>query len=359
MTTGSTDLARPAVAIIFVSWNSWRHSIECIDSVLAQKYPNVHIFVIDNDSADRSVENIAAWCAQPRAEPTWKRHQRVHRYTDQDAVAPIGCRVVARQDETLPPAAHDCRVTIVRSGANLGYAGGCNVGIRAAGVAAFDYFWFLNTDTVVQRDALELLIQRAQQDPRIGMVGSTLRYYDRPEIVQCMGGARMDFAKACSHHIGQGRHCDEIPADAATVERELAYIFGASMLVLSRFIREVGLMQEDYFLYYEEIDWALRGRDRFTLAYAAQSHIFHKSGASSSKVKPSFTTGLYYRNRIRFMSRFFPEHLPAARRGLIGELVRFTLKGNWAYARIVASVLWNARRIALGARNQVGATPSV
>jgi GT2 family glycosyltransferase len=104
-------------------------------------------------------------------------------------------------------------------------------------------------------------------------------------------------------------------------------------------------MQEDYFLYYEEIDWAMRGRSKFKFAYAPASHVFHKSGASSTKVMPLFTANFYYRNRLRFVSRFFPERLAAAKRGLMVDFVRHTLRGRWGYARVVASALWNAPQI--------------
>lgn len=339
--TAPSDSSRPAVALVMVSWNSWRHTIECLDSVFGQAWPGFHVFIVDNASADGSVEQIAAWCAQPRAEASWVRHEGVARSTHRAEPAPIGTRVLDRPEGLVPPAPPGCRVTLIHSGGNLGYAGGCNVAIRAAGLDAFDYFWFLNTDTVVDRHALTSLLKRAERDARIGMVGSTVRYYDRPHIVQAMGGAHADFSRGLSRHIGEGLSIDAVPADASVIERKLTYIFGASMLVSSRFVRDVGPMQDDYFLYYEEIDWTLRGRDRFTLAYAADSHIFHKSGATSSRVKPSFTTRLYYRNRIRFMSRFFPQYLANAKRRMFNELLYFALKGQWGYARIIASVLWS------------------
>lgn len=337
-----------SVALILVSWNSWRHTVECLDSVLGQSWPRFHVFIVDNDSADQSVEHIAAWCEQPRAEETWSRHEGVRRYTDRGSAASVGHRIFDRPERALPPAPEGCRVTLIRSGSNSGFASGCNIGLRAAGLSAFDYFWFLNTDTVIEHRALGFLVHRAQQDPSIGMVGSTLRYYHRPDVVQAMGGARMDFARCTSRHIGEGASVRAVPMDATVIERELVYIFGASLLVSAGLVREVGPMQEDYFLYYEEIDWAMRARGRFTLAYAPQSHVFHKSGASSSRSRPSLSTRLYYRNRIRFVSRFFPQHLAAVRRGLATETLRFALKGQWAYARIVASVFWNARQIALG-----------
>ena len=324
---------------MLVNWNSWRNSVECINSVLAQNYPDCHIFLVDNDSADQSVEHISAWCENPRPDPDWRSHEGVERLTDRDAVAPVMFRVVSASSQALEEAPAGCRVTLIRSGGNLGFAGGCNVGMRAAGNDAFDFFWLLNTDTVVHRDALQFLVRRAMADEQLGMVGSTIRYYGSPHIVQSLGGARMNPTSVTSRLIGEGQGLDVIPTDSAAVERELAYIMGASMLVSRRFVADVGLLQEDYFLYYEEIDWAMRGRRRFKLGYAPGSHIFHRSGASSSQIMPLFTARLYYRNRLKFVCRFFPERLAAARRALAVEFLRHTLKGRWGHARVVAAAL--------------------
>jgi GT2 family glycosyltransferase len=341
-----------AVAVILVNWNSWQDVIECLNSLLAQAYANFHVFVVDNDSRDGSIGHIGEWCATPSQQSGWRVHEGVARLTDRNPITPIAVRVVDRPDQPLPPPSARCRVTLIRSGGNLGFAGGCNVGIRAAGVGMFDFFWLLNTDTVVHRDALSALTRRGQAEARIGVVGSTVRYYDRPDIVQALGGSFMEPATLVTRHIGTGLRVDRLQLDAADVERQMFYVMGASMLVSRHFIEEIGLMQEDYFLYYEEIDWAMRGREKFELGYAADSHVFHKSGASSSKVLPAFSANFYYRNRVRFVTRFFPERLGTVRRGLFIELLRHTAGGRWTHARVVAAVLWDSPKIAAQVRAQ-------
>jgi GT2 family glycosyltransferase len=335
-----------AVAVVLVNWNGWQDTIECLDTLLVQSHSNFHVFVVDNDSRDGSVERISEWCAAPRARPDWRSQLGVARLTDSSPAAPVELRIADRPGQALPPPPAGCRLTLIRSGANLGFAGGCNVGIRAAGLAEFEFFWLLNTDTVVHRDALQALTRRAQADGRLGMVGSTLRYYDRPDVVQALGGSVMDPANLLTRHIATGARLASLKIDVAEIERQLFYIFGASMLVSRRFVQEIGLMQEDYFLYYEEIDWAMRGRQRFALGYAPDSHVFHKSGASSSKVVSVFSTNLYYRNRVRFAARFFPGRLGTVRLGLVRELLYHTLRGYWTHARIVATTLWNSAQIA-------------
>jgi GT2 family glycosyltransferase len=334
--------AATRVAIVLVNWNGWRECIECIDSLFAQSHGNSHVFIVDNDSRDRSVETIVSWCAAPIADATWRRHMGVSRLTDRPDVGPVHNRVVERDDQGLPSAPEGCRLTLIRSGGNLGFAGGCNVGIKAAGLGNFDYFWFLNPDTVVDRHALVELIGRAERQPGIGVVGSTLRYYDNSDVVQAMGGARLDRSNGTSRHIGQGARLSDVPADGAAVEREMAYVVGASMLVSTKFISEIGLMEEDYFLYYEEVDWAFRGSGKFSLGFAPRSHVFHKSGVNSSKAAPQFSTGFYYRNRLRFVARFLPGRLAAAKWSLFEEMLRHIARRRWGHARIVFFTLLRA-----------------
>jgi GT2 family glycosyltransferase len=339
----SPALAQVRVAIVLVNWNGWRECTECIDSILAQAHRNFHIFVVDNDSQDLSIEQIAAWCSAPEADPGWRRQPGVGRYTDRFR-ASVPHRVVDRVDHVLPSMMDGCTVTLIRSGGNLGFAGGCNVGIRAAGLDEFAYFWFLNPDTIVERRALIELIARAENQPRMGMVGSTLLFYDSPDTVYALAGGRVNLLNASSRHIGEGSSLAEVPSDGCSVERELTFVCGASMLVSTSYVREIGLMQEDYFLYYEEADWAMRGLDHFRLGFAPKSVVFHKSGANSSKIMPLFTAGYYYRSRLRFMSRFFPERMGAAKRRLFVEMLSHLARGRWASARLVGlTLLWTPR----------------
>jgi GT2 family glycosyltransferase len=342
-------LDKPPVAIILVNWNNWRDCLENIDSVLAQNYPDFHIFIVDNDSSDQSIEHIRAWCAQPRADDARRPHDGVHYWTDSEVPHPITVRQLESPNSEFGPPPPDCRLTLVRSGGNLGFASGCNIGVRCAGLNRYGFFWFLNTDAVVHRDALAMLVERAASDPRVGMVGSTVRDYDRPDFVQALGGGHWDVASASARHIGAGLRLRDAPSDAGEIEDALSHIFGASMLVSDRFIREIGPMREDYFLYYEEIDWAMRSRKTFRLGYARQSHVFHKAGASSFKVLPLTSARYFFQNQVRFVSRYFPECLGTVKLALLLQVLRYGLRGRWGLARVVVTILRESNRIAADA----------
>lgn len=339
------DSKAPPVAIILVNWNSWRHTIECLDSVLGQRCANQHVFVVDNDSQDQSLKHISGWCAKPIGDASWLRHVGVDRYTDRAPSAEVPFRILNSIEDSVPQNDSRWLVTLIKSEKNLGFAGGCNVGIKYASLGPFGHYWLLNTDTVVHRDALAALLRRAEREPKSGVIGSTILYYDKPEVIQARGGGRLRASGVNWELIDQGCRLADSTMNALDVERGISYVMGASMLVSRQFIKDVGMMQEDYFLYYEEIDWAMRGKGKHKLGYAPDSIVFHKSGASSSKIMPMFTANLYYRNGIRFMSRFFPERLGALKRRLLLEVLRYGLKGEWALSKLVLGIWWDSQRI--------------
>lgn len=339
--------AVPRVAVVLVNWNGWTDCVECLDALWAIDYPAFDVFLVDNDSHDGSVERIVEWCSAPHSEPDWKSLEHVRRHSsrggeaigyqvhDGPPIAPVG-------SNDGPPRLH-----LVRSGGNMGFAGGNNIGMRAAGVDDYAYYWLLNTDTVVDHRALSRLVERAESDPRVGTVGSTLRYYRNPELVQAMGGAKMDPATASFSCIGIGQPASAVPIEPGTVEREMVYVVGASMLVSSAFVREVGYMQEDYFLYFEEPDWAWRGRQRFKLGYAPASLVYHKVGASSAEVASLSSLNLLYRNRIRFVARFMPQSMGRAKRDIRRHLLGLVRRGRFREALVVARVLLDSHRLRL------------
>jgi GT2 family glycosyltransferase len=156
-------------------------------------------------------------------------------------------------------------------------------------------------------------------DAGIGICGSTLLFYDRVKdgarSVQACGGSRYNPWTSRGGHIAAGYDQEHLPTQA-WVEHRLRYIVGASMLVSRRFVESVGLMNEQYFLYFEEIDWATRARGLFRLGYAPLSLVFHKTGATiGTAARPIFQSEMadYWgtRNRIVFTRKYFLYALPS------------------------------------------------
>ena len=338
----------PRVYVVLLNWNGWRDTIACLESLLSLEYDNVSVIVCDNASSNESMDRLREW---PLG------HQ-----SDELAVGPMGSLVASRQrsrpgwreltrEQAETPATGAVDVNdwaLIQTGANLGFAGGCNVGLRhALARGDADYVWLLNNDTVVAPTALNELVQVANASPQPGITGSTLLFYDRPDTVQALGGGTFNRWRAMTQHIGEGlSHRAAQAAGAKVVQDRLAYVVGASMLVSKEFIKRVGLLHEAYFLYFEELDWAERAKRAnppFAMGYAAGSLVYHRVGASAGTAARSLSSIAFLnRSRMMFMKRFYPRLLPVARMQLGWESVKAALKGRLAEAAVLSRIALSA-----------------
>ena len=340
----------PRVTILVLNWNSWRDTIECLESVFRIDTPGIRVVICDNASTDGSPLKLRAWAAGQLESAPRSTDPRLRALTVPPVPKPIPI-VECAVEEVLTGggAAHDgARLVLIHTGANRGFAGGCNVGIRYALVRDdFDFLWILNNDTVVDPHALSAMLTRMAAAPGAGICGSTLLLYDTPDTVQTLGGATYDRVLGIVRHIGADRNREAPRPTEREVESAMRYVVGASMLVSKVFLRDVGLMSEEYFLYYEELDWAVRARGRYTLCVALDSIVYHKEGGSigtSSVPGRGSITSDYYRtvNRIRFTRRHDPWLLPFALAAVFGALLNRLRRGQWRRAVMIAAILVGA-----------------
>lgn len=221
----------PKVFIIILNWNGWEDTIECVESCLKLAYANSSILIVDNASSDDS-------------------------------------EVILR--ERFPD------IDIIQTGKNLGYAGGNNVGIRFALENGADYVWLLNNDTVVHPAALDEMVRVAELDPTTGMLGPKILLHSRPEYLNCVGSA-INLITGQPNLIGLGEK-DDGRFDEV---KEMDTLSGCSLLVSKDVVDAVGLLDEKFFLFYEETDWILRAkRAGYRMLYVPGARIWHKVSAS-------------------------------------------------------------------------------
>lgn len=329
----------PPVSILILNWNGVADTLECLESVFRSDYPSFRVIICDNGSEDGSVERVAAW-AEGKIDAASPASGPLSPYPCPPFTRPIPHVIHDRSgaEKGGTPADADARLVIIRNGANLGYAAGNNVGLRyILARDDFTYVWLLNNDTVVTPGALSALVRRMIEKPDAGLCGSTLLYYDKPEKVQALGGFVYNTWFACSHPIGHER--TPYPSINATtvkaIESRMFGVQGAAVLASRAFLRDVGLMGEEYFLYFEEQDWAERARGRYGLAYAAESIVYHKEGAktgsSSQRMKEKSVVSDFYsiRNRIVFTRKYFPLRLPTVYLGLLGAILNRIARCQW------------------------------
>jgi len=269
----------PKVTIIILTWNNKDDTIECLDSLRSLTYPNFDIVLVDNGSTDGSLACISA------------------RY----------------------PA-----VAIVANEKNLGFAEGNNVGITYALAKGAEYVLILNNDTVAEPGFLDALMEVAESDPRIGIVGPKIVHYHNPAKTWSAGG-RINLFTGVSSNIGDnGSH------ESCRGVKVVDYVSGCALLIKTEAIKRIGLFDKDYFLYLEDSDLSFRAHLQGYLSIVnCDTTILHKAGASSSAVRDS----IYYyfaRNSLLFLKKNGSwYHYPTC---VLSILARYGARFVWNFA---------------------------
>lgn len=243
----------PLVSVISVNFNQTKVTREFLHSVLAVNYPSVEIIVVDNGSADTSISELPA---------------------------------------EFPS------VQFIFTGKNLGFAGGNNVGIEASGGK---YLMFLNNDTIVPPGFLQPLVQLMEQDRSIGMISPKV-LFDDGKTIQYAG------AKGINALTGRGKRLGLMEVDNGQYnniyQTDLGH--GAALMVSRDVIEKIGLMPEEYFLYYEEHDWCEKAkRSGYKMFYNGTTSVVHKESVSTGGDDSYLKVYYINRNRILFMRRNF------------------------------------------------------
>jgi len=243
--------AYPKVSILTVNFNQAAMTIDLIDSLKKISYPNTEIVVVDNGSPTDNPDIIKE----------------------------------AHQD-----------IIFVKTGKNLGFAGGNNYGLD---YCTGDYVFFVNNDVLVEPDFLEPLVSHFITHPNTGMASPRIVYYEPKNLLQYAGATPLNPYTIRNASIGfkeadTGQHRDV---------RQTAFIHGAAMIVPRQVIVEVGRMYDDYFLYYEELDWCSRIKEAgYQIWYVGSSQITHRESVSVGGLSP---LKMYYltRNRMLYTRR--------------------------------------------------------
>lgn len=332
--------------VVLLNWRGWKDTIACLETLFASEGQSMRVVVCDNNSGDGSLDYIERWASGDLA-PETPKHPRLARLLGKLRGRPVCQRVSRAAAEAGLIDAH-ADLLLVDNEANLGFAAGNNVGLRLAlSQPDMDSVWVLNNDTLVEPHCLSRMRNELRQRGDRAVCGSMIHFMDRPEILQAIAGNRFNHrtgTAACS----EGRFIHE--DDVSKIEERvagLAYVSGCSMLLPRAFLEEVGLMSEDYFLYYEEIDWFTRARGRFPICVAPTARIFHKEGSAIGspgweRPASAFADFHLYRSRLIFMKKFFWWNLPWCYANALMEVSKCIFKGRFKHAATVMSVLFQS-----------------
>lgn len=230
-------------------------------------------------------------------------------------------------------------VQLIVSEENLGFAGGNNLGVRAA---KGDFIFLVNNDTVLSDGLIEALVARCQQ-PGVGAASPKIKYFDTPNMIQYAGFTPVNPLTGRNQAIGQG----EVDQGQYNLAHEVPYAHGAAMMVRREVVERVGMMPEHFFLYYEELDWCEQiRRAGYSIWYEPTASILHKESISTGKAS-SLKTKYLTRNRILFMRRNYPGIKSGAFLLFFCSIsfpihsIKLLLQGNIKNLKALASGAWS------------------
>ncbi|WP_336935955.1 glycosyltransferase family 2 protein [Acinetobacter soli] len=307
-----------SIYVVILNWNSAQDTIHCIKSVLnLNKIKDVTIVVCDNDSKKESYEEIKNFVL------------------DQTNIS----NLIISENEISNYKNLNYKIVLIKNEKNYGYAGGNNRGVRfALNQETMQYVWILNNDTEVAPDSLDYLIDKFESNKKYGVVGSKLVEFENRKKVQGIGGVINP--KFCTtKEIGNELAIDE-NIDELNYEKKIDYVIGASMMFNRLCLQQVGLMCEDYFLYYEEIDICNRIRqNNLKVGIASKSIVYHKHGASTGKGKSDVADYYSVTNRLLLARKFYKENLIFVKISfviiIINRLKRLEFKRGFKYMFIL------------------------
>lgn len=299
------------IGVVVVTFNAATVIRDCLHSLHQSRGPRLKVIVIDNASTDHTLDVIRDWA------------QAKLRFAELPAIP----------DRWAAPEPAD--LMLASSAINAGFAAGVNVGLQALlRMPDIQLFWVLNPDVRVRPDTAAHYARRAAEVGKFGLMGGRTLYMSPGDMIQSDGGTVNAWTGMCANYnLGRPASGTPYPADA-----RFDYIPGANVVASREFIESVGLMDEGYFLYYEEVDWALR-RGAHKLVYAPGAVVEHHGGSAIGSPVLGRTQGspfsnyFNYRNRMRFMRRFFPGRLPIAYLYSALKIVRLVTQGFHDEAR--------------------------
>jgi len=185
----------------------------------------------------------------------------------------------------------------IRSDKNLGFAGGNNLGIE---IATGDFLLFLNNDTELTEGLIPTMIKEFDANPEIGLLSPLIIYYEDKMKIQYAGFSQMNYLTCRNKGIG---NLETDINQYGNISKETGYAHGAAMMCRRKDLDEVGLMEENYFLYYEELDWCEKFRKAGKkIWFTGKAKIYHKESISVGK-ESSLKTYFLYRNRMLFIRK--------------------------------------------------------
>ncbi|MBU1662958.1 MAG: glycosyltransferase family 2 protein [Chloroflexi bacterium] len=288
----------PGIAIIILNWNSWRDTLECLETVLKSDYPNFRVILIDNASADNSYVHIYRWCTGQPDEPINSQFpDLIYPLVNKPLDICIG--KILNRKYSLNSDIGNSRILLMENDENSGFAVANNIGIRVA-CEQFnpDFYVLLNNDTVIRPNTISELVRHAIDNPDFAALQSAIYKYDQPGQIANAGGTILPW--------GQTKYYKSIQSGTL---HPITFINGCALCLPRKSIEKFGQLTEQFFFGEEDFEFSMRmKRAGQKMGCVADSKVFHKIGISShlyldKKIEKKVL--LFALNRIVDMKNFY------------------------------------------------------
>jgi GT2 family glycosyltransferase len=254
-----------SVGIVIVNWNGFVHTDACLNSLKKLAYPNFKTFVVDNGSQDGSGQELV------------KNHEDF--------------------------------AFFIFNEKNTGFTGGNNSGILEVIKQGFDYVMLLNNDTEVESDFLDHLVSAIEADDSLGAVQPKFFFLNDKSRIWNAGGKFFPWL-GISKTIGYNR----LDRPDFNKPKGTDWITGCGFLVSIEVVKKVGILNDKFFIYYEDVDWSFRIRQEgYSLGYVPKSIVYHEAGMSNkskTKGKEGFLSPFVHylggRNQVWLLRKYTP-----------------------------------------------------
>lgn len=244
------------IYILLVNYNNYNDTIDCLNSLKEISYEDIHVLIVDNNSNNKSVDELRMY-----KENHWKHANK--------------------------------KLTIICSEKNLGFAGGNNIGIDFfLEKNDSEYIVLLNNDTIVTHNFLEPLVIEAQYNIGTYVVTGTIKHYPETTRYWYNGGKYFKLFSYVVHNKNK----------SSVTRQVVSFSSGCLMLIKKECLEKIGKLNEDYFMYYEDLDYCYRvNKAKKEIVIRRDSIIYHKIGASNNTALSNFSAYWMARNRIKFI----------------------------------------------------------
>jgi GT2 family glycosyltransferase len=288
-------MSSPRLFIIVLSHNHRDDTFSCLQSLLNSDYENFDIILLESSSTVNETEEYRRQFPQ---------------------------------------------IQVITLKENLGYAGNNNIGIHAALEQGADWIMILNNDTVLDTACLSHLVAAGEGDPEIGIVGPMVYHFDEPNVIQSAGGVLGKYWQ--NFHLGT----NEADRGQFNLTRPVAWISGCAMMIRPAVMRQIGLFDEEYFLYWEETEFCIRSsRAGWKIIHVPDAKLWHKGVQRNYQPKPYVT---YYstRNYLFTLSKHKAPWMVrvVAVTNVIRTLLSWSVRPRWRDKREHSGALWRGMR---------------